>query len=44
MYLPIDKKELETIIEILRNVHPTLYTKLWTYKINYLKEKKDGFS
>jgi hypothetical protein len=45
MYLPINKKELEIIIEILKNVHPKLYTKLWSYKINYLnKEKNHGFS
>ncbi len=43
--LPINKKELETIITTLKGVHPALYAKLWTHKMNNLnKEKKDGFS
>jgi hypothetical protein len=45
MQLPVTDKELDTIILTLKSVHPTLYAKLWTYKINKLKEsKKDGFS
>ena len=46
MELPINEKELNTIISALRfSGDPTLYKKLWSYKINYLnKEKKsDGF-
>ncbi len=45
MDLPITEKELETIIITLKGVHPTLYSKLWSHKMNYInKEKKDGFS
>ena len=45
MDLPISKKELEVIIKTLKSSNPSLYNKLWSYKINYLnKEKKDGFS
>jgi hypothetical protein len=45
MELPITEKELETIINIMRSTNPSLYAKLWSYKINYLKkEKEDGFS
>jgi hypothetical protein len=41
MKLPINEKELEEIILSLKKTNPTLYSKLWTYKINYLnKEKK----
>ena len=43
--LPINEKELDTIIITLKGSHPTLYSKLWTYKMNTLnKEKKDGLS
>jgi len=43
--LPITEKELETIIITLKGSHPSLYAKLWTYKVNDLnKEKKDGLS
>ena len=43
MELPITKKELETIINILKGPQPALYAKLWSYKMNILnKEKKDG--
>ena len=45
MQLPLTDKELDTIILTLKSVHPTLYSKLWAYKFNYLKkEKNDGFS
>ena len=40
MNLPITDKELETIISALRLGGDTaLYQKLWTYKMNYRKEK-----
>ena len=40
MDLPINDKELETIISALRLGGDTaLYQKLWTYKMNYRKEK-----
>ena len=40
MNLPINDKELETIISALRLGGDTaLYQKLWTYKMNYRKEK-----
>ncbi len=42
--LPINEKELDVIIEIVRFSNPQLYSKLWSYKINVLREKKDGFS
>jgi hypothetical protein len=43
--LPITEKELETIIITLKKIHPSLYAKLWAYKMNYKnKEKKDGIS
>ena len=47
MDLPINDKELETIISALRLGGDTtsLYQKLWTYKMNYRKQKlSDGFS
>lgn len=45
MKLPLTEKELDTIILTLKCLHPSLYAKLWSYKINTLdKEKKDGFS
>ncbi len=40
MNLPINDKELETIISALRLGGDTaLYQKLWSYKMNYHKEK-----
>ena len=40
MDLPINDKELETIISALRFGGDTsLYQKLWTYKMNYRKQK-----
>jgi len=43
--LPINEKELDTIILTLKACHPALYSKLWAYKMNDLKkEKKDGLS
>ena len=43
--LPINEKELETIILTLKSAYPTLHAKLWSYKINYLnKEKNNGLS
>lgn len=45
MELPINEKELDTIIAFLKEKYPPLYAKLWTHKINNLnKEKKNGFS
>jgi hypothetical protein len=35
--LPINLEELDIIIKVLKNSHKkTLYSKLWTYKMNYL--------
>ncbi len=43
--LPLTKPELETIINILKGSNPSLYAKLWAYKMNYLnKEKTNGLS
>ena len=42
MELPIDEKELEYIIDAIKNKNPKLYGKLWSYKVNNLREKKNG--
>jgi hypothetical protein len=42
--LPINEKELDIIIETIKFSNPKLYNKLWSYKINILKVKKNGFS
>jgi hypothetical protein len=40
MELPINNKELDTIISAMRLGGDTaLYQKLWTYKMNYLDKK-----
>jgi hypothetical protein len=39
MELPITKKELEIIINTLKGPQPSLYAKLWSYKMNYLNKK-----
>ena len=45
MKLPINKNELEIIIEAVKNISPKLYNKLWSYKINHtIKAEKDGLS
>jgi hypothetical protein len=45
MNLPINRNELEFILEKLKTSNPQLYAKLWSYKINTLKlEKNNGFS
>jgi hypothetical protein len=44
MELPINQKELDYIIDTIKNLNPQLYAKLWSYKVNKLKEKKNGFS
>ena len=41
MDLPINEKELDTIISALRlGGDVALYQKLWTYKMNYLNKEK----
>ena len=40
MELPITKNELEVIIKVLKGSQPNLYSKLWTYKMNYLIKGK----
>ena len=40
MNIPITEKELNIIIDSLKNKHPDLYNKLWSYRIN-LKHSKD---
>jgi hypothetical protein len=42
--LPIDEKELQYIIDVVKYKNPQLYSKLWSYKINKLGEKQNGFS
>jgi hypothetical protein len=39
MNLPITENELDLIIEMLKNKHPALYNKLWSYRINKNKDK-----
>jgi hypothetical protein len=38
--LPINQKELDKIIELLKHTQPDLYAKLWSYKINCLNGEK----
>ncbi len=41
MELPINEKELDTIISAMRlGGDSALYQKLWTYKMNYLNKEK----
>jgi hypothetical protein len=42
MELPITEKELEYIIELVKNKNNQLYGKLWSYKFNlkYKEHKK----
>jgi hypothetical protein len=40
MKLPIDQLELDQILKTVKHVHPNLYSKLWSYKINYLKNQE----
>jgi hypothetical protein len=46
MELPITKKELDIIIELVKNKNSQLYSKLWTYRFNFKNEdkKSNGFS
>jgi len=44
MELPITENELDIIIETIKFINPPLYSKLWSYKINKKREKKNGFS
>jgi hypothetical protein len=39
MNLPLSKDKLDKILELLKNSsNYKLYERLWTYKMNYLKE------
>jgi hypothetical protein len=38
--LPINERELDRIIEILKHSQPDLHAKLWSHKINNLKNGK----
>jgi hypothetical protein len=40
MNLPITKKELDFIIELIRYKNLELYNKLWTYRFNLKNEDK----
>jgi hypothetical protein len=42
--LPINEKELQYIIDVVKHIHPQLHSKLWSYKINKLGEKQNGIS
>ena len=39
MELPINRTEFEKILSLLKYEDNSLYAKLWTYKLNYMKEK-----
>ena len=39
MELPINRTEFEKILALLEHKDDSLYAKLWTYKMNYMKEK-----
>jgi len=39
MELPINKKEFEKILALLKHKDNALYAKLWCHKMNYMKEK-----
>lgn len=42
MELPINEKELNTIINVMRLGGDTaLYQKLWTFKMNYVDNEKE---
>lgn len=42
MQLPIDRKELDAIMEVLKATgNQKLYNKLWSYKINQLIKKEN---
>jgi len=38
--LPINQKELDKIIEMLKYSQPAIYAKLWSHKINCLNKEK----
>jgi len=40
--LPISENELDIIIEKLKTSNQQLYAKLWSYKINRLKETQNN--
>jgi hypothetical protein len=43
MELPINEKELDTIISAMRlGGDSALYQKLWIYKMNYLNKKEEN--
>jgi hypothetical protein len=45
MQLPINEKELETILKNIKHKDEKLYNKLWSFKVNFLnKGKKYGLS
>ena len=39
--LPINEKDLDNIIDVMRTKNPQLYAKLWSYKVNNLKKEKE---
>jgi len=47
MNLPINEKEYDQIVELLGKSgedYKQLYTKLWSYKMNYLIKENNGLS
>jgi hypothetical protein len=44
MELPINEQDLIYIMEMVKNRMPSLYNKLWAYKLKTAKEKTDGLS
>ena len=43
MELPINRTEFEKILALLKYKDDSLYAKLWSHKMNYMK-KKNGLS
>jgi len=39
MNLPITRGEFEVILKSLKFSHPSIYNKLWSYKMNYLNKE-----
>jgi hypothetical protein len=40
MEIPINEKEFDIIVEVLKSKNHQLYAKLWSYKMNNLSEVK----
>jgi hypothetical protein len=43
MELPITEKELDIIIELVKNKNSQLYNKLWSYRFNLKNQDKKNY-